>query len=79
MTKFVGCRQTTETATINYTYPSPKISINSINVFPKWNATYGKWIPYYRFNLNDDGRTLKNIKIAYGENESLEYVLSQSL
>lgn len=79
MTKFVGCRQKTETATINYTYPSPKISINSINVFPKWNATYGKWIPYYRFNLNDDGRTLKNIKIAYGENESLEYILSQSL
>lgn len=78
MTNFVGCRQKASTTYIQYKYPSPKININSINTYPKWNATIKKWIPYFRFNLTKSDKTIKNLKIIYGTDDEFKYELSQS-
>lgn len=78
MSAFVGCRQNVATKDIAYTYPSPKINISSINVYPKWNATTRTWNPYLRLNVDDSGRPLKNVSLQYGDNDSVIYKLNQS-
>lgn len=66
MNNFVGCRQKAEYKEISYTYPSPKINISSINVYPKWNATTKTWNPYLQLYIEDSGRPLKNVTLQYG-------------
>ena len=67
MTNFVGCRQKASYKDIDYTYPSPKINISSINVYPKWNATTKTWNPYLQLYIEDSGRPLKNVTLQYGD------------
>lgn len=75
MSAFVGCRQNVAEKDIAYTYPSPKIKISSINVYPKWNATTKTWNPYLHLNIDDLGRVLKDVTLQYGDSN---YKLNQS-
>ena len=67
MTDFIGCRQSCAEYDYDYSYPTPKIGIKTINVHPYWNGKV--WETRFRITCDSNNNKLKNIKFINGNTQ----------